>query len=110
MSPKHKDPQDNGDTVQRYISSPLALKGRPTYSTPRNCGQTSRLKDEEILTFSTPSAMLEPLNVNLDTFMSPGTYRRKLDTRVANLLHRCDSIINSNNLAAKNTKDLLRNM
>ena len=39
---KHKDSQDNGDTVQSYISSPLVLKGRTTYSTPKNYGHTSR--------------------------------------------------------------------
>ena len=109
---KHKgDPQANGDTVQRYISSPLVLTGRPTYSTPKNCGQISRPKYEELSTFSTPSAKLEPLDVTVDTsFMSPTTYMRKLDTRAANLLHRCDTIINSNSLAAKTPKDLLRNI
>ena len=39
---KHTDPQNNGDMVQRYIGSPLVLKGRSTYSTPKNYGHTSR--------------------------------------------------------------------
>ena len=98
-------PQEAEDTVQRYASPTLSK--RQEYSSLKNA------YDVKVSTYSTPimnKTILNPSDVSLDRILSPGTHRRNLDTRVAKLLNRCDKVINTNNVAAKNTQNLLSNL
>ena len=104
--------QETVSKVQRYANP--SLSKTPSNSTPRNSYNEKRSQYEyEISTFLTPMTtkrILNPLDVTLDSIKSPRTHRRNLDARVAKLLERCDNAINTNNIAAKNTQNLLSNL